>query len=108
MKKPSNEIIANVLIRIGRTTTAAEIADMIGALDTASYLALRQDWKADYAALSQEIRAAKAAMRLPGDRSSEQSTREALRFQAFRMMVVRGAVSELGRRHWASRKALAA
>lgn len=103
--KSSNKIIEDVIIRIRRETSAADVAERIGTLDTAAYLGLKSDWKADYAALSREIREAKVEMRQPGDRSIWQAKREFLRFNAFRMMTLRAAIKEMGQRHWAERKA---
>lgn len=105
----SNKTIAAIAPKLIGKTTPDELADMIGSLDTASYLALRADWKADYARLSQNIREAKAMMKDPDTGGSWQLPRARMRGDARRFLVLRAAIKEMGRRHWAAkREAIAA
>lgn len=104
----SSETVPAALKKMGGSIDIAEIADAIGPLDTAAYLALKRDWKADYAQLSRTIREAKVMMKDKDTGRSWQWPRENMRREARTMMALRAAIRELGRRHWATKKALAA
>lgn len=105
----SNQTIAAVASKMNGKTTLEEIADMIGSLETAAYLALRSDWKADYARLSQQIRETKVLMKDKDTGGRWQWPRESMRAEARNLLVLRAAIKEMGRRHWkAKRAALAA
>lgn len=104
----SNQTIADAIRHIRHNTTPAEVADALGTMERNAYLSLRADWKADYARLSKDIRQAKANMKDKETGGSWQWPRESMRREARVMLVLRAAIKEAGRRHWAAKTALAA
>lgn len=104
----SNQTIADAIRDIRPQSTASDVADALGTMERSAYLALKADWKADYARLSMDIREARAKMKDKETGGSWQWPRERMRVEARKMMVLRAAIRESGRRHWAARTALAA
>lgn len=101
----SNQTIAEIVKKIDERTEVETVIEMVGSVDTATYLALRSNWKADYVRLSQEIRETKAKMKDKDEGSRYQWPREMLRGKARRMMILRSAIRNMGRRHWEAKRA---
>lgn len=90
------------------TGDATAVSDCLGGLDREEWRSLVSDWKAAYKALSAEIRGHRRLSKAGDRKSLHQMLRQSARRDARLMMLVRRAMKERSRLHWAARGPVAA